>query len=52
MSPKNYVANRVQKLMKVKNEVHKIVEKSLKNACGGFFLKNVVDLQPVDLLKT
>ena len=37
--------------MKVKNEVHKIVEKSLKNACGGFFLKNVVDLQPVDLLK-
>ena len=35
----------------LKNEVHKIVEKSLKNTCGGVFFKNVVDLEPVDLLK-
>ena len=38
----NHVTNRVWELMK-----H--WEKSLKNTCEEVFLKNIVDLQPVDL---
>ena len=40
---REHVTNRVCELMKY-------LEKSLKNTCEGAFLKNILDLQPVDLL--
>ena len=39
----NHVTHRVWELMQYS-------EKSLKNTCGGNFLKNVAESQPIDLL--